>query len=139
MIVHPPPINQSGADAEDQQIIQEEAIRAIAKQKAKLDSALKKGYSTVWDKYSQEVMDKLDVSNDWDCIQREQSLHDLITKIKQICIGFDNHMQEIFNLVQALKTLFLYTQGEKESVDEYARNFKSLWDTVEAFGVSPGC
>jgi hypothetical protein len=41
-------------------------------------------------------------------------------------------------LVQVLKTLFLYTQGEKESVDEYARNFKSLWDMVEAFGGSPG-
>ncbi len=40
--------------------------------------------------------------------------------------------------MQALKILFLYTQGEKESVDKYARNFKSLWDMVEAFGGSPG-
>ncbi len=52
-------------------------------------------------------------------------LHDLISKIKRICIGFDDHKQEVFNLVQALKTLFLYTQTEKESVDEYAHNFKS--------------
>ena len=37
-----------------------------------------------------------------------------------------------------MKTLYLYTQGEKESVEEYGRNFKSLWDTVEAFGGSPG-
>jgi hypothetical protein len=36
-----------------------------------------------------------------------------------------------------VKTLYLYTQGEKESVEEYGRNFKSLWDTVEAFGGSP--
>jgi hypothetical protein len=41
-------------------------------------------------------------------------------------------------LVQALKALFLYTQLEKESVEEYGRNLKSLWDTVEAFGGSPG-
>ena len=34
--------------------------------------------------------------------------------------------------------LFLYTQLEKESVEEYRRNLKSLWDTVEAFGGSPG-
>ncbi len=34
--------------------------------------------------------------------------------------------------------LFLYTQGEKEGVDKYSCNFKSLWDTVEAFGGSPG-
>ncbi len=40
--------------------------------------------------------------------------------------------------MQALKTLFLYTQGEKEIVDKYACNFKSLWDMVEAFRGSPG-
>ena len=33
--------------------------------------------------------------------------------------------------------LFLYTQGNKLSVDEYFRNFKSLWDMVEAFRGSP--
>ncbi len=54
------------------------------------------------------------------------------------CVVFDDHKQEVFNLVQAVKTLYLYTQGEKESVEEYRRNFKSLWDTVEAFGGSPG-
>ena len=53
-------------------------------------------------------------------------------------MGFDDHKQEIFNLVQALKTLFLYTQCEKETVEEYSHNFKSLWDMVEAFGGSPG-
>jgi hypothetical protein len=40
--------------------------------------------------------------------------------------------------VQSLKTLFLYTQSDKETVEEYGRNFRSLWDTVEAFGGSPG-
>jgi hypothetical protein len=123
MIMLPPPINQSAADIEDQKIIQEKAIRAIAKQKAKLDSTLKKGYVTVWDQCSQEVRDKLETSNNWDCIQKKQLLHNLITKIDQICVGFYDHKQEIFNLVQALKTLFLYTQGEKESVDKYARSF----------------
>jgi hypothetical protein len=44
----------------------------------------------------------------------------------------------VFNLVQALKALFLYTQLEKELVEEYGRNLKSLWDMVEAFGGSPG-
>jgi hypothetical protein len=39
--------------------------------------------------------------------------------------------------VKALKMLFLYTQGNKLSVDEYFRNFKSLWDMVEAFRGSP--
>jgi len=31
-------------------------------------------------------------------------------------VGFNDHKQEIFNLVQSLKTLFLYTQSDKETV-----------------------
>ncbi len=106
--------------------------------RVRLDSALKKGYTTVWDQCSQEVQEKLESSEDWEQVQQEQLLHELITKIKQICVGFNDHKQKIFNLVQVLKTLFLYTQGEKEGVKKYLHNFKSLWDTMEAFGGSPG-
>jgi methionine synthase II (cobalamin-independent) len=137
-IALPPPIDMLASDAKDQKIIREEAVRAIAKRKAKLDSALKKGYATIWDQCSLEVRNKLEASDDWERTQREQSLHKLISKIERICVGFDDHKQEIFNLVQALKMLFLYTQTDKETVEEYTRNFKSLWDTVEAFGGSPG-
>ena len=85
----------------------------------KLDSVLKKGYATVWDQCPQEVRNKLEVSDDWERTQREQLLHNLIGKIERICVGFDDHKQEIFNLVQALKTLFLYTQTDKETGEEY--------------------
>ncbi len=34
--------------------------------------------------------------------------------------------------------LYLYTQSEKETIKEYGCNFKSLWETVEAFGGLPG-
>ena len=44
----------------------------------------------------------------------------------------------MFNLVQALKTLFLYSQNKKETVEEYGCNFRALWETVEPFGGSPG-
>ena len=138
VIMLPPAVDPNSADADDQKIIREEAVRAIAKRKAKLDNALKKGFATIYDQCLLEVRDKLEASDEWNRVQRDQSLHDLINKIERICVGFDDHKQEVFNLVQALKTLFLYTQTEKESVDEYARNFKSLWDTVEAFGGSPG-
>ena len=50
-------------------------------------------------------------------------LHKLILKIERICVGFNDHKQEVFILVQALKTLFLYTQGEKKMVEEYGGNF----------------
>ena len=87
---------------------------------------------------SQGVRDKRKASKDWETVEQEQSLHDLISQVERICVGFDDHKQDVFNLVQALKTLFLYTQGNKESIQEYGHNFRSLWDTVEAFGRSPG-
>ncbi len=59
----------SAPDAEYQKIIQEEGFRAIAKRKAKLDSALKKGFATVYDQCSLEVRDKLEASDDWDKTQ----------------------------------------------------------------------
>jgi hypothetical protein len=90
------------------------------------------------DQCLQEVQDKLESTDDWERMQMEQSLHELIQKIERVCMGFDNHKQEVFNLVQALKMLFLYTQGEKDTVEEFGRNFQSLWETVEAFGGGPG-
>jgi hypothetical protein len=86
----------------------------------------------------QQVHDKLRSTENWKVMQKEQSLHDLISEVEKICVGFDNHKQEVFNLVQALRALFLYTHNEKDTVEEYGRNFKSLWDTVKAFGGSPG-
>ncbi len=120
------------------EIIQVEEVKLVAKRQQKLKEALKKGFATVYDQCLQEVQDKLESSDNWETTQRQQSLHELIQKIECICVGFDDHKQEVFNLVQSLKTLFLYTQGEKEMVEEYARNLRSLWDTVEAFRGSPG-
>ena len=58
--------------------------------------------------------------------------------MKRICVVFNDHKQEMFDLVHALKMLFLYTQTEKKSVDKFTRIFKSLWDTVEALRGSSG-
>jgi hypothetical protein len=71
-------------------------------------------------------------------MQKEQSLNKLIQKIEQVCMGFDNHKQEVFNLVHLLKMLFLYTQGEKDTMEEFGQNFQSLWETVKAFRGSSG-
>jgi hypothetical protein len=126
VIVLPPAIDESAADAKDQKIIRKEVVQAIAKQRARFDSALKKGYATVLDQYLQQVHGKLEASKDWEHVQCKQLLHELITKIERICVQFDDHKQEIFNLVQVLKTLFLCTQTDKEMVEEYSRDFKSL-------------
>ncbi len=48
---------------------------------------------------SQEVKEKLESSKEWEKTQKEQRLHELIQKIELICIGFDDHKQDVFNLV----------------------------------------
>jgi hypothetical protein len=100
-------------DAEDPKIISAEEVKTIAKRRLKLADSLKKGYATVYNQCSQEVKDKLEGTGDWESTKRDQLLHDLINKIERICVGFDDHKQEVFNLVQALKTLFLYLQSNK--------------------------
>ncbi len=121
----PPPIDKSAPDADNQKIIQGEEVKTIAKRRLKLEESLKKGYTTIYDQCSQEVKDKLEAPNDWEATQRDQSLHELISKIERICMGFNDHKQEVFILVQALKTLCLYSQSNKETVEEYDRNFRS--------------
>ena len=65
IIALPPPVDTNAADADDQKIVREEAVRAIAKRKAKLDNALTKGFATVYDQCLLEVRDKLEASNEW--------------------------------------------------------------------------
>jgi hypothetical protein len=134
----PPAMDPNAPDVDDLNIIRSEEVKSVAKRQQKLEEALKKGFATVYGQCFQEVRDKLENTIDLDKTQKGQSLDDLIQKIKRICVGFDNHKQEVFNLVQSLKTLFLYTQSEKETVEEYGRNFQSLWETAKANRGSPG-
>ena len=138
IIEHTPAIDPNAAGANNQRIIRAEEVKTIAKRRLKLATSLKKGYITLYNQCSQEVKDKLKATDNWASIQRDQLLHELINKIERICVGFDNHKQEVFNLVQALKMLFLYSQSNKETAKHYGRKFRALWETVEAFGGSPG-
>jgi hypothetical protein len=98
----PPPINGNDPDAEDLKIVCAEKVKSVAKRQLKLEESLKKGYATVYSQCAEEVRDKLKSSDDWERIQKAQSLHKLILKIEKICVGFDDHKQEVFNLVQSL-------------------------------------
>ena len=138
MIALPPPVDTNAPDKADLELIHVEVVKSVEKRQQKLEESLKKGYATVYDQCSLEVRDKLEASDEWNRVQRDQSLHDLINKIERICVGFDDHKQEVFNLIQALKTLFLYSQRDKETVEQYGWNFCALWEKVEAFGGSPG-
>jgi hypothetical protein len=103
-------------------IIRAEEVKLVAKRQQKLEEALKKGYATVYNQCSQEVHDKLENTVNWEMTQNKQLLDELIQKIERICVGFDDHKQEVFNLIQSLKILFLYTQSEREMVEEYSRS-----------------
>jgi hypothetical protein len=92
----PPAVDPNDSDADDQRIIRAEEVKTIAKRRLKLSESLKKGYATVYDQCLQEVRDKLEGTDDWESIQKDQSLHELINKIERICVGFDDHKQEVF-------------------------------------------
>ncbi len=84
IIALPPAVNESAADFEDQKIIRVEEVKTVAKRRLKLEDALKKGYATVYNQCSQEVKDKLEATDDWERIQQNQSLHELIQKVEWI-------------------------------------------------------
>jgi hypothetical protein len=127
----PAAMDENAPDKDNLNIIRNKEIKSMAKRQQKLRELLMKGFATVYEQCSKEVKEKLENTKNWEEIKREQCLHSLIQKIKCICVGFNNHKQDVFNLVQALKVLFLYTQSEKEPVEEYGRNLKSLWDMVD--------
>jgi hypothetical protein len=82
----PPPMDLSTFDLEDLNILWKEEVKSVAKRRQKLEAFLKKGYATVYDQHSQEVCDELKAMVDWERIQKEQSLHELIQKTKRICV-----------------------------------------------------
>ncbi len=103
-------------DRDNFNLIRNKEIKSVANRCQKLDKLLKKGVATVYDQCSREVKEKLENTQDWETIQKEQCRHVLIQKIKQIYVGFDDHKQDVYNLVQALKGLILYSQLVKELV-----------------------
>jgi hypothetical protein len=110
----PAPIDPNAEDKVDLEIIRTKEVKIIAKRQQKLQELLKKGYTTVYGQCLQQVRDKLKSTKNWEVTEKEQSLHVFISEVEKICVGFDDHKQEVFNLVQALRALFLYTQNKKD-------------------------
>ena len=102
----PPVVDPNDSDADDQRIIRAEEVKTIAKRRLKLSESLKKGYATVYDQCLQEVRDKLEGTDDWESIQKDQSLHELINKIERICVGFDDHKQVDIRQPQTMNSVF---------------------------------
>ena len=128
----------AGTNNVDVVIVRTEQVRALDKRRVKVDSLIKRGFATLYNQSSEQVKTKLEATNRWENTQNNQLLHELVAKIDHICVGFDNHKEEVFNLAQAPKSLMIYSQGEKETVNEYVQSFKSHWGMYSVFGMFPG-
>ena len=124
--------------SQDEITIRNVEVQGVGKLRSKLKGARKSAFSILYDQCSQEVKDKLRSGQGWDVVECEQTTYNLITRIRKIVTGFEEHKQGSYNLVQSMRRLFLHIQGESESVADYIRHFKGLWNTAEAFGASPG-
>ncbi len=80
-----PPIDPNVEDKVDLEIIQAKDIKTIAKRQQKLQELLKKGYATVYRQCSQEVRNKLKLTENWEVTQKEQLLHNLILEVENMC------------------------------------------------------
>jgi hypothetical protein len=69
LIALPPAVNENATNVDDQRIIRAEEVKMVAMRRLKLEDMLKKGYAMVYDQCSQEVKDKLEATNNWECIQ----------------------------------------------------------------------
>jgi hypothetical protein len=79
LIPLPAPVDPNDPDKTDLEAIRAEDVKTVAKRRQKLRESLMKGYATVYGQCSQEVQDKLKALKDWETIQQEQSLHNLIS------------------------------------------------------------
>ena len=80
---------------------------------------------------------RLEAVDNWITIECDQSLHKLIKAIQKICVGHDDTNQDMCNVVQACKNIFLFKQDDGVSTEDYIRDFKHYWDTNEAYKVAP--
>ncbi len=95
----PAAVDKNAPDKDGLNIIRNKEIKSVAKRRQKHGELMMKGFVTVYEQCSREVKEKLENTKNWEAIQREQCLHSLIQKIKPICVGFDDHKQDVFNLV----------------------------------------
>ena len=93
----------------DKVLLRGVVVKLVGKQRIQLEKDLKRAYAVVYEQCLQDVKDKLGTTTGWEAVEANQWLHKVISKVERICVGFDNHKQETFNLVQSLKALYLYS------------------------------
>ena len=125
------------AAARDQNILRDAKMAQLGKRIMKLDSNMKKGFATMYDQCSEAVKLYLETVDNWDRIDCDQSVQDLMKAIQKICVGHGETNQDMYNIVQGCKNMFLFRQDDGMSTEDYVRDFKSYWDTHEAYKADP--
>jgi len=71
------------------------------------------------------VKSRIKTGDDWDRIDCNQSVQGLIKAIQKIYVGHDDTNQDMCNVVQVCKNMFLFRQDDGTSTEDYVRDFKS--------------
>jgi hypothetical protein len=121
----------------DENILRDAMMTAIGKRTIKLQGDIKKGLTIVYDQCSEAVISRIETSKNLEQIEDNQSLHLLIRAIQKICVGHDDTNQDMHNVVQACKNMFLFRQNDDASTEDYVKDFKSYWDTCEEYQAEP--
>ena len=105
----------TGTQLSDAKLKRDVKVQAISKREVKLEEALKRGFAVVYDQCSEAVKSRLETTDDWTNIECDQSLHELINAMQKICVGHDDTNQDMYNVVQACKNMFLFKQDDGTS------------------------
>jgi hypothetical protein len=97
----PLPDPLAGGDENNQDLIalRNQEVKVVRQERVQLRKDSRRAFAVIYKQCSPKVRDKLKTSNGWAAIETDQSLHELIAKVERICVGFDNHKQEVHNLV----------------------------------------
>jgi hypothetical protein len=122
----------------DKEAIRKAQVKSVATRREDHAKDRGRAFTVIYNQCSQDVKDKLKASTGWENIDADQDLGALMNKIQGICVGIDEDMQPVAGIVQAQTALYLLTQPEGQTPEEYARQKRALFEACEKYGGSPG-
>ena len=99
---------------------------------------IKKAYATAFEHCTPSLKALLKGDADYPNFYANQDGVELVRKIKGLCCRFDTTKQAVRAIVGADKGIYLFTQLNGVSNDEYFEQFNALVDTAESYGSSLG-
>jgi hypothetical protein len=122
----------------DDVIMRNAEVARVPKRREALTKGVQKAFVILQEQCSPAVKEKLKGHEDWERVERDYSLHELIGMIRDVCVGFASHEHGTYTAVQAMKTLFLFQQRDGQAPEDYVRDLESLSRSAEHYGGSLG-